>query len=328
MKSDLLKQIRGIFGPKKVKRNKRILIFTFFLALSTIIWFFSKLEKDYFATISVPVRFYNLPDNKIQINPLPKELNVNVFGRGFTLLRYKILSLNPVFIDLNKITSSKNENDRELIYFNSESIIPMIDREIATEVKILNIEPGNIKLIFSKKKSKKVIVVPDINYSVDKEYILDEVYVNPKYIFITGPSFIIDTLDTLFSVKSQIQNLSKDSRYLLEIKQIPLCTYSKNMILVEIKVQKKTEKTIQIPVKSIASFQTEKKEFIPATINLMFSVGLKDYKYIDANDFQFEFQKVSTPNSNNDNYFIKVISFPNNVSNIQISPSVITVLSK
>jgi len=328
LKSDLLKQIRGIFSPRKVKRNKRVLIFAFFLALSTIIWFFSKLEKDYFTTISIPVKFYNFPENKIQINHLPKELKVSVFGRGFTLLRYKILSRNPIFIDLTKISGSKSENDRELIYFNSESIIPMIDREMASEVKILSIEPGSIKLVFSKKQSKKVVIVPDINYSVDKDYILDEVNVNPRYIFVTGPAFILDSLDTLFSVKSQIQNLSKNSNYLLGIQKIPLCTYSNDLILVDIKVQKKTEKTIQIPVKSIFSYKSENKEFVPASVNLMFSVGVNDYQYIEATDFQFEFQRVLNPNSGNENYFIRITTTPDGVSNAQISPSVITVLSK
>jgi hypothetical protein len=118
------------------------------------------------------------------------------------------LSLNTIYLDvLSNIKTVKN-SDRELLYFNSESIIPSIDRELSGEMKIMSIEPKDIKLIFSKKQSKKVFVVPNISYSINKNYLINTVKVIPNTILITGPSFIVDTIDTVFTQKQNISDLS------------------------------------------------------------------------------------------------------------------------
>ncbi|MGQ9848007.1 MAG: hypothetical protein ACUVQP_10995 [Bacteroidales bacterium] len=326
MKSELLKQIRGLFSQKKVKRNQRVLIFLFFVFLSSLIWFFNKLEKNYFTTLTIPVRYYNFPKDKIQINPLPKHLNVNVYGRGFTLLQYKLLSLKAINLDvLSNIKSIKN-SDRELLFLNSESIIPSIDRELSGEMKILSIEPRNIKLIFSKKLTKKVFVVPDISYTVNKNYLINKVVVNPNTIFITGPSFIVDTIDTVYTQKQNIAELTTNYFATFPLKDIQLCSFNITYVTVSIILEKKTEKVISVPVESILPSTYKNKTFIPNTINLKFSVGINKFSTIDASDFQFSVERIFSSTANTEYLKIKAIITPDKIYNLQIIPSVITVL--
>lgn len=326
MKSELLKQIRGLFSQKKVKRNRRVLIFLFFVFLSSLIWFFNKLEKDYFTTITIPVKFYHFPDDKIQINPLPKQLNVNVYGRGFTLLRYKLLSLNTIYLDvLSNIKTVKN-SDRELLYFNSESIIPSIDKELSGEMKILSVEPKDIKLIFSKKQSKKVFVIPNISYSINKDYVIDNVRIIPNTILITGPSFIVDTVDTVFTQKQNISDLSSNYIANLLLKKVEFCSYNRDYVAVVIKIEKKTEKTISIPVESLFPSSINKSTFVPNTVNLKFSVGIHHFSQIDASQFQLTVERIKSHSTNSETYRIKVSRIPNKIYNLQITPNIVTVL--
>lgn len=326
MKSELLKQIRGLFSQKKVKRNRRVLIFIFFLFLSSLIWFFNKLEKEYFTTITIPVRYYNFPKDKIQINPLPMHLNVNVYGRGFTLLRYKLLSFNPIHLDvLSNIKAVKN-SDSELLFFNTESIIPYVDRELSGEMKILSVEPKNIKLIFSKKLSKKVFVVPDISYTINKNYLINKVHVNPNTILITGPSFIVDTIDTVYTQKQNIVDMTTNYFSKIPLKNIQLCSFNRTHVDVSIILEKKTEKVISVPVELIFPSTYKNMTFVPNTINLKFSVGIKNFSTIDASHFQFSVERISNSTANSEYFKIKAIGTPDKIYNLQIIPSVITVL--
>jgi len=328
LKSELLKQVRNLFNPKKVKRNQRVLIFLFFVFLSSTIWFFNKLEKDYYTTISIPIKFYHFPEDKVLVNPLPKQLNVNVYGRGFTLLRYKLLSYKPINIDvLAKINFNPN-TDRDLIYFNTETIIPSLDKELSEEMKILSVEPHNIKLIFSKKMSKKVFVIPNITYSVDKDFLVDSVLVKPCVVLLTGPMFLIDTIDTIYTISQKINSIDKDIRLKSPLKNIQFCQMSTDKVNVYIKLQKKTEKTITIPISSIFQNKQNNIIFIPSHIVLKFSVGINYYNKIDASQFTFRFEKVPVSNSNGDIYLIKILNYPKKVINLQVTPSYFTVLKK
>ncbi len=328
MKSELLKQIRGLFSQKKVKRNRRVLIFLFFVFLSSLIWFFNKLEKDYFTTLTIPVKFYHFPDDKIQINPLPKQLNVNVYGRGFTLLRYKLLSLNTIYLDvLSNIKTVKN-SDRELLYFNSESIIPSIDRELSGEMKIMSIEPKDIKLIFSKKQSKKVFVVPNISYSINKNYLINTVKVIPNTILITGPSFIVDTIDTVFTQKQNISDLSSNLKANLLLQKVEFCNYNRDFVAVAINIEKKTEKTIAVPVESLFPSSLKNSTFVPNSINLKFSVGIHQFSKIDASQFQLTVERINSSSINSDIYRVKAIRIPSKIYNLQITPNIVTILKK
>lgn len=326
MKSELLKQIRGLFSQKKVKRNQRVLIFFFFLFLSSLIWFFNKLEKDYFTTLTIPVRYYNFPKDKIQINSLPMQLKVNVYGRGFTLLRYKLLSFNPLYLDVLSNIKTVNNSDSELLFLNTESIIPYIDRELSGEMKILSVEPKNIKLIFSKKRIKKVFVVPNIFYAINKDYLIDKVHVNPNTILITGPSFIVDTIDTVYTQKQNIAELSSNYHSKIPLKKIELCSFNKTHVAVAIILEKKTEKVISVQAESIFPSTYKNMTFIPNTINLKFSVGIKNYTKIDASHFQFALERISNSTTNSEYFKIKAVDTPDKIYNLQIIPSVITVL--
>jgi len=328
LKSELLKQVRNLFNPKKVKRNRRVLIFLFFVLLSTIIWFFNKLEKDYYTTISIPIRFYHFPDDKVLVNPLPKQLTVNVFGRGFNLLRYKLLSYKTIYIDVLKKINLSSNSDRDLIYFNTETVIPSLDKELSDEMKILSVEPSNIKLIFSKKMKKKVFVVPQITYSVDKDFVVDSVQVKPNVVFLTGPVFLIDTIDTVYSIIQKINSIQKDISLNVPLKTIPFCEFSNNKVNVSIKLQKKTEKTITIPVSTIFPTKQNNLIFVPNQIVLKFSVGINNFNKVDASQFAFRFDKVPVINSNNETYLIKIQKYPEKVLNLQVIPSYVTVLKK
>ena len=327
MKSELLKQIRSIFKPKQVQLNKRILYFLLFFSISFVIWFFNKLEKSYFSQIEIPVRFYNFPKNVIQTTPLPNKIKVSVYGRGFTILRYNIISFSKFYIDVNKyISNTLDENKTVFLY--TENLISSLDKELSEEVKILNIEPKAIKFTFSKKSYKKLPVLPLVSYNINNNYILTDVSFFPQFVIISGPNNIIDTLDTLYTIPIILSNINKNHNFICQLKPIPLCEFETNNIELKLFVDKKTEKTIQIPTSNLIPEKIKAVRIIPENIELKFNVAVSKYNLIQLESFSFETIK-STPANNKQiiHYYPKVTKVPKYVSGIRFEPNYFTVIT-
>ncbi len=326
MKSDLLRQIRSAFTPQRVKFNKRIFIFLFFVLLSSFIWLLSKLDKEYFAQIKIPVAFENFPTNKIQIAPLPEKISVSVFGRGFSILRYKLLNFSTIKVDIGKQLIASDKADKEMFYFNTENILPVLDKEVYGELKMLSIEPKNIQFIFSPKSTKKVPVIPNISFTLDKNMLVDTVYIKPAFVMLSGPSFFVDTLDKLYTIPLHIGKISSDVKISSHIKPEPFCSYSSNNISVFVLLQQKTEKQLYVSTASLYKGDTTLVKFVPDKIKITFNVGVHDYNNVSLSMFQLKLDMNQNKVAHSSNYFIKLLSSPSIVSNIRISPSYVTII--
>ncbi len=326
MKSELLKQIRSLFSPKQVKLNKRIIYFLFFLTLSAIVWFFNKLDKNYFTQIEIPVRYYNFPKNVIQTADLPQSIKVSIYGRGFTLLRYKILSLSTFYINLSRYLNSTYQGG-EIVYVYTDNLINPLDKELSEEVKILTIEPKSIKFEFAKKIVKKLPIVPQIRYSVEQHHLLKSLTISPEYALITGPNNILDTIDTLFTQKYSFTNLSQSKRIQLNLMPIRHCEISPSSIVALFTIDKKTEKRITIAAESLLkNNRFNYNRIIPDKITLICNVAISDYDELNSTSFTVELSCSPTNNQQILYCTPKVIEKPQSVHSIRFEPNYITLI--
>ena len=61
-----------------------ILVFVFFLFLSFVLWFLNSLEKE-IETDIVPVRYANIPKDRVLVEDLPSRLTLYLKGRAIQL---------------------------------------------------------------------------------------------------------------------------------------------------------------------------------------------------------------------------------------------------
>ncbi|MCX7861544.1 MAG: YbbR-like domain-containing protein [Bacteroidales bacterium] len=325
MKSQLLKQIRTVFTPKQVKLNKRIFLFLFFLTISTLIWFFNKLEKNYFSQIEINVRYFNFPKNVIQTQELPNKIIVTIYGRGFTIMRYKLLSVTPFYIDLKKYLSAQY-NGNETVYLYTDNLISSLDKELSEEVKIIQIEPKAIKFSFAKKQIKKLPVIPNVKYQIANNYLLMGFSIKPNFVIVTGPSEILDTLDTLKTILLRLNELRESHQITIPIQPIKNCEINPANITIELMVDKKTEKIIQIPIDKVYQGKGKINQIIPEAITLKCYVAVSKYKDITIDLFNIEFKEIQTKNPKIINVQPYIRSMPNGVSKVFFEPNYFTVI--
>ncbi|MDA3779962.1 MAG: hypothetical protein PF487_07070, partial [Bacteroidales bacterium] len=115
--NDIINKINDVFVKRKIFLDKKFVVFLFFVLLSTIFWLFKQLEQEYYTDISYPVRFTNIPKNKIIVSDLPSSISVKVRSHGFHLIKLKITnSLLPFNIDLNNLLRKQLMKNKSIIF--------------------------------------------------------------------------------------------------------------------------------------------------------------------------------------------------------------------
>lgn len=138
--------------PKKERAtiNTNVLVFAFFLFLSFVFWYLNSLGKELEADIRYPVKYTNLPKDRVLDGNLPSRLNLNLKGPGYSILQLKVSGkTSPALIDFSKI-GYKHVTDRESngYYILTSGLIPSFNKQLKSVCKVTSVKPDTIFFSF------------------------------------------------------------------------------------------------------------------------------------------------------------------------------------
>lgn len=179
---------------------------------ATTFWFFNALNKEYTTSISYPIEFNYNEEQYIAVKPLPKELQLNVSGGGWNLLRRaNIFKINPIIITLQEPT------EREKIAGSSlrGAIADQLD-----EFTVNFIITDSLSLDFERKIERKVAIKIDSqNISFrDNFRILGQIKTNKDSVVFTGPESMVNALQQPYLVQISENNLDSDFNEMVDIR--------------------------------------------------------------------------------------------------------------
>ena len=308
---------------KKVKRISKK--FIGFLLVSTLIWFLITLSKEYVTTITFPVVYKNLPQDKLlQVAPI-KELSFLVKATGFKIISSKF---NSKEITLDASNLSKKSSRK--YYFLANNQKNAIQKQFLKQVQLQEILLDTIYLNLGSLTSKKIPLTPDIdiNYHIGYD-ILEPIKVEPDSIIITGPETQIEKIK---SIKLEALKLNDVKSNFTEEVAVIRPTNSKNIKLnfntaaISGKVEKFTEGSFNIPFQIINLPENVEINTLSKTVEVVFIVGLPNFNKVDKDSFIIECDfKVSQ--KNNLSYLIpRVVGKSNFIKSYRIVPNKIDFL--
>ncbi len=316
-----------ISKQRKFSDNKKILRYLIFVFIATIFWFLNALSKDYTTKVSFPVHYVSLPKNKTLVKDLPNELFLEVKGKGFALLRYKLsTAFRPINLNvenhIGKVASKNNLLDYTL-HMNNTKTSKSISRELSKDIQLIKIIPDTIGFHFSDIIRKKVAVQPKVNIKFANQYSLsDKITTEPDSIFIAGPSAFIDTLSKVYSSLISLKNIDRSTKRNTSIEKINNINFSRKRVVVNIPVDRYTEATKDIQITTLNLPDSLNIRLFPSQIRVNYRVGLSNFDKIRATDFKASVDCKSI--GNNVNYLkISLDSIPNCIKDINISPSLV-----
>ena len=307
----ILERIKG--GVKK----RKFRIFLVFLFFSALAWLINNLSQSFVSTTKFDLSYSNIPEAFL-LSEIPKsQLKVKLKAVGFQFLAFGIKK-KSVQLDLSKAAK------KGALYYIAPNVYrSQIENQLPKTMTLLEVDADTIFLDFTKVVTKEVPVVPRINFSLAKNYTLeDEIIVSPATIKIRGPKKQIDTIEHLRTAYVDVLHIDKDfevETMVLKPRELNKTTFTPNKVKITAKVYRFSEKEFAVPVTMVNVPTGTKVRMFPDAVTILCQGKIEDLKELRANDFTVTADYLNLKGSNQSKLPIAITVSPEGISNASLS---------
>ena len=299
--------------------------FIVFLITAVVIWFLITLSKVYTISISFPVKYSDLSQDKILQNEPLKEIDILVKSTGFNILSTRFLNQS---IELN--AGNLNKKSTFSYYFLIKNQKNKIQRQLRSGIEIQEISLDTIYLELGSLISKKVPLIPnlEIDYHIGYD-LLDAEVIRPDSILISGPEAYVDKIDKIHLELLKLDDVKSDFSQKVKILRPENSNNLKvasEFATISGRVEKFTEGVFEIPYKVLNLPEGVDVTSLHKTVKVYFVVGLSDFNKIDKNFFQVVCDYTLSKENNLDYLVPKVIVKPAFIKSFKVVPNKIDFL--
>ena len=279
----------GLLKSLIKRQDKRIITYLVCVGIATIFWLLNALSKNYTVDLTFPVRYTNMPKNKILVNEPPDKFTLQVNSYGFTLLRHKLkLSFSPLVFNVNDFTRNMMENTKQSEYtILTSQYMEEIADQLSSELKVLSISPDTVHFNFDQIINKKVKVYPDVQIELKKQYQLSgPVRTKPDSVLVSGPRSVLDTLKQVTTKYQYFKSVSEAIQRNVSLAEYDNLQIENKRIVLNIPIEEYTESQMLIPLFIENKPDSLNLKLFPNRVKVSFLVGLSRYSEILPEDFK------------------------------------------
>jgi hypothetical protein len=282
----------------------------------------NKLNNEYNSTIEYPIRYAQLPKNKILVNTLPKMLKLNVNAFGYDLLFYKISPAPfPIVLNLEDFglkNASENLKNFKLVtrYAREE-----ISNQLPNEINVLDILPDTILFQFANVVDKKVPIKENVRLTYAPQCLLNgTITFKPDCVIVSGPNTLIDTLQAFYTKFQSFDKLEKTIQRNIALRELPNLSTDKKRVVVTIPIAKFTETEFEVPISTVNVPDSLNLITFPRMVNVSGLVSLSEFDKIKTSDFRVQVDYLQIDNLIGIKLPLKLEWAPSNVRNVAFYP--------
>ncbi len=292
-------KIKNAFGKlTRVKPDRRVMVFLFFVIISTIFWFLSALGRQYTSTIRYPVRYTNFPENRVMVGELPSSLELTVNAHGYTLLRYYVSRrIMPIVFDVNSFSLDPlPDTETSNFYILTSVATNRVAGQLGSDIEILDIRPDTLFFNFTDMTRRRLRVRPVTELVFDRQFMIKgNIGVEPDSVLVSGPASVIDTMQFVPTRKLARRGVSERIVQDIRLEDINMLEYSQNSVTVTIPVEQFTEASIRVPVELVNLPDTLSMKTFPPEVTVSYLVALTDYERVNPQSFRITVDYKSLP---------------------------------
>lgn len=299
------KKIWAIWLKRKsdLKARTRFLFFLICVIFSIFLWLLIKLSDTYKTTINYPVKYINLPENKIYTNILPAHISVDIEAKGYSLLQHRFSSKHDTLIINYASEHGLLQGNNDVHFISLKNRKEELRNQLKDAGNILSVSPDTVFFNFADKEVKMLKVKLNAQLSFKKQFqIKDSITITPSYIEIYGPLINIKDLQEIETEEIVLSDISEDKQFNLDLKiphSIPVYyRFSHKEVNVKIPVERYTETSLQLPIEPINLPNGFDVVLIPDKAEVVIQVPFSKYKSVQQEEWklQVDFENYSQKN--------------------------------
>ena len=302
------------------EKGRDMLVFAFFLVVSSGFWLLQKLDDTIEADIKVPLELVNVPNGIIITSPLPEEVTVTVRDRGTNLLNYMQSNdgIDPIRLDYaiydngavaGKASVSATDVQRAFL------------QQMNSSVEVVRMHPSKFEFHYNRGVSRMVPVKFVGTLATQQQNYLMGLAFNPDSVIVYAPSTILDTLKYAYTERLDIKGLDETTTFGLSFPKIPGVMVVPEQVQMTAHVDYYTEQTMRVPVVGLNFPAGISLKTFPAEVTLKYRVGAALSRQITAENFVLAATYEELLNNNTGKFRLQLKSIPLGVSNVRIYPS-------
>lgn len=320
MKADNANRDKHIRKFADARLRYQFFVFIICLLASISFWLLIKLSNEYTLSFTIPIKFENVPNNKMLTNVSDSSIQFTLKAQGYQLIQLRYWN-NSKYLSINLSNSNKAQKSDEMT---TDLLLMPFVRKYATtlgfvnEVRAVNPEQVTLKLNKIYSKSVPVKLFTDITFS--SQYLqFEPCLINPSNVMVFGTRNMVDSVRFAQPEVIKIRNMNESVvRYvhLNSNTQGNHPFFIPSRIKVTIPVQKFTEESVEVPIKVPVQVPGHNIKLFPDRAVVSCIVSMKDYKILESRLFT-----VTAVLMKSDNMFhLSVTAAPDFVRNIKITP--------
>ena len=274
-----------------LRLNRKLVIFLICFLVSTLLWLLTVFGKVYTTTVSFPTRFLNFPSGKTLVTRLPDAIQVEVTGSGFALTAALFNARNDtLLINGQSLRMLYRASQGEAYFLVLNNQLDLIAAQLGDKIRANRISPDTLKFLFDDKAKKIVPVKLNLSYSFARQYQqTGDMRYYPTKMVVKGPQQLLDQIEVVESEPWLLPPLTKSEKLLIPLrlsKKNENVDYPSRYVVVEIPVEKFTEKELLLPVRIKNLPEGYSVKTFPANVKVRFNVALSQYEKISAEQFE------------------------------------------
>jgi hypothetical protein len=302
---------------------KKYLAFFSFLALTVMFWLMNKLALDYNTTLKISPKLRSSLSG-IYSDAADNTLYVQVQASGFFILGKKFYENNGIAIDVKDLPEGKHKTGLKIATVNLKD---QIRDNYDKNVMILSIEPDTIYFNISDHITKKVPVKDDFSLSFKNEFRqYAPVQFFPDSVTIVGSQEYVAKTESVSLSPKKYENIDKTIEDISTVVAKSDIFVNPSKIRYKIPVERCTEGTVSVAVRTINVPKGNKLVLFPAKIDIKYTVPLKDFASVSMNDFFAEVDFNDTKTSLSRHIKVKIVRYPSSVFDVRMEPAFVEFL--
>lgn len=309
---------------ERVNLKNKLLIYLFFLFISTIFWFLTAFNKDYSVQLEFPVRYYNFPPEKVVVSDVPHRLNLQITGHGFTIIKHKFYSgLRPLRVDVSGSGITPIDTGSQLFYILTRRFRDRLASQIGEDLQVISVQPDTLYFILDDIVSRNIKVQPVLNLSFQKQFMQKGTAIAiPDSVKVFGPRIIMDTLQWIHTEIIEKKKVNDTLEKLVELVPIRTLQYGLNNVDVIVPVEKFTEKTLTIPVQTVNLPGDLILKTFPGFVTISTMVSVSDYNKVTPDQFRAVVDYNDIINGT-DKLKVSLVQYPSYIVNTKFLPKTV-----
>ena len=298
--------------------NRQVLVFCFFLALSTFFWIFMAGKERKEVEFDVQVSLINVPDNVVITTEPPKKVTLKLKDEVFTLFNYKYNKKKNfhITLDWNEVNTPSGH-----VRLLSSNLLKNLTANLQHSTEIIGCRPDTIEFFYNYGQSRTVPVVFQGCAEADSAYNIISRDIYPRQVVVYASKRILDTITAAYIKPVALYDLADTTVVNVEFQKVNGIKYVPNSARLTVIADRMVEKTVDVPVRGVNFPAGKSLRTFPAKVAVNFQVGTSFYNKVDAESFVIVVNYEDLVNDNDNKVVLHLKSTPYGVQRPRINPS-------